>query len=248
MRRLLALLTIVSIAATGCAAADTAGSKAGQAAQRPSASQDRPASSKDNATDKPEPAKTTPTERDDDPLKDEPAQPATPKPKPEPETTRRVPTGVPAGAQAAIVDRIVDGDTLELHARRAGRVLSSTRLTDVRLLEVDTPETVHPSEPVQCYGPAASDALARLAPVGSTVWVLADQELKDYYDRTLLYLWSDRGDKSQFINRALVAKGFAEASLYEPTTATSTSCTPPSPPPGQPTEDCGASAPASESH
>ncbi|MDQ3103671.1 MAG: thermonuclease family protein, partial [Actinomycetota bacterium] len=106
--------------------------------------------------------------------------------------------------------------TLELHARRAGRVLGSTRLTGVRLLEIDTPETVHPSEPVQCYGPAASDALARLAPVGTTVWVLADQELKDYYDRTLLYLWSDRGDKSLFINRALVAKGFAQASLYEP--------------------------------
>jgi len=41
---------------------------------------------------------------------------------------------VPPGAQAAIVDRIVDGDTLELHARRAGRVLRTAALTDVRLL------------------------------------------------------------------------------------------------------------------
>jgi len=69
---------------------------------------------------------------------------------------------------------------------------------------------------VQCYGPAASAALARLAPVGSTVWVLADQELTDYYDRTLLYLWSAGAGDALFVNRAPVAKGFAKASLYEP--------------------------------
>ena len=217
VRRTLVLLTILSIAGTGCAAAENAGQKNdGQAAESASGSPDRPDTPRDKAKDRPGPAKTTPTDGDDDPPKDEPAKPATPKPKPEPEPTRRVPAGVPTGAQAAIVDQIIDGDTLELHARRAGRVLSSTRLTGVRLLEIDTPETVHPSEPVQCYGPAASDALARLAPVGSTVWVLADQELKDYYDRTLLYLWADAGDESLFINRALVARGFAKASLYEP--------------------------------
>lgn len=127
-----------------------------------------------------------------------------------------LPDGVPAGAQAAVVDRIIDGDTLELHARRPGRVLSSTTLTGVRLLEIDTPETVHPSEPVQCFGPAASDALARLAPVGSTVWVLPDEELTDYYDRTLLYLWSQSTGRTRFVNEQLVAEGFAKAALYEP--------------------------------
>ncbi len=95
-------------------------------------------------------------------------------------------------------------------------MLRSTASVDVRLLEIDTPETVHPSEPVQCFGPAASDALARLAPVGSTVWVLPDQELEDYYDRTLLYLWSVDDGKALFVNRAMVARGFAKAALYEP--------------------------------
>ena len=154
----------------------------------------------------------------DQPEPDQPEPDPSPPPSPEPapDPARSTPRGVPAGAQAAVVDRIIDGDTLELHARRSGPVLSSTAVTGVRLLEIDTPETVHPSEPVQCNGPAASDALARLAPVGSTVWVLPDRELTDYYDRTLLYLWSVQGGEALFVNRALVAKGFAKASLYEP--------------------------------
>ena len=106
-------------------------------------------------------------EADPPETQDEPAPSILPEPPPGAGSTHRggrggrLPAGVPAGAQAAVVDRIIDGDTLELHARRPGRVLGSTALTGVRLLVIDTPETVHPSEPVQCYGPAASDALAR---------------------------------------------------------------------------------------
>jgi micrococcal nuclease len=125
----------------------------------------------------------------------------------------KTPRGVPAAAQVATVLSITDGDTLHVRAKRPGKVLRSTADVTVRLLEIDTPETVDPSEPVACYGPAASKALARLAPPGSKVWVLADQELLDPYDRTLLYLWTPGGT---FINHAMVRNGFAKAVLYEP--------------------------------
>ncbi len=112
---------------------------------------------------------------------------------------------------------VTDGDTLTLHARRPGRVLDSTASTSVRLLEIDTPETVHPSEPVMCFGPQATQALTRLAPPGSQVFVARDEELTDPYDRTLLYLWTV-GPESEtvFVNEALVRGGFARAALYEP--------------------------------
>lgn len=123
------------------------------------------------------------------------------------------PDEVPANAAKATVARIVDGDTLELAAVAAGAVLGSTQQVDVRLLEIDTPETVHPTEPVQCYGAEASERLTELAPPGSTVWLQRDQELRDQYGRYLLYMWTDQGT---FVNLAMVADGYAAATLYEP--------------------------------
>ncbi len=199
----LAALLITVVVSAGCGPATDASAdppRGGSRETSPSSSNDEPGQNRDE------------TPADDPPSDDEPDASA-----PADGPSRGgTPAGVPEGAQRAVVERIVDGDTLELHALRSGRVLRSTASVDVRLLEIDTPETVHPSEPVQCFGPAASDALARLAPVGSTVWVLPDQELKDSYDRTLLYLWSvDDGD-ALFVNRTMVARGFARAALYEP--------------------------------
>jgi micrococcal nuclease len=123
------------------------------------------------------------------------------------------PAQVPADAQQAVVRRIVDGDTLEVAAVAAGAVLTSTGTVDVRLLEIDTPETKDPNTPIQCFGPEATAELARLAPVGSTVWVQNDRELRDQYGRSLLYLWNTYGE---FVNLSLVQSGHAEAVLYPP--------------------------------
>lgn len=123
------------------------------------------------------------------------------------------PGGVPADTQEAQVQRIVDGDTLELAAVNTGAVLTSTDPVKVRLLEIDTPETKHPSEPEQCYGQEATARLTELTPPGSTVWVQRDQELHDRYERHLLYLWNDDGD---FVNLEMVQDGYAQARLYQP--------------------------------
>ena len=123
------------------------------------------------------------------------------------------PSGVPDDAQQAEVRRIVDGDTLELAALAAGTALGSTAQVDVRLLEIDAPETKHPSKPVQCYGEEATARLEELAPPGSTVWIQRDGELRDRYGRYLLYLWNDDG---VFVNLDMVEGGYADAVLYQP--------------------------------
>lgn len=121
--------------------------------------------------------------------------------------------GLPAAARRALVVRIVDGDTLVLRATEGAPGLPAGAETRVRLLEVDTPESVEPGTPVQCYARRASGVLARLAPPGSTVRVVPDRDLLDPYGRTLLYLWNEHGT---FVNLALVRAGAARAALYEP--------------------------------
>ena len=100
---------------------------------------------------------------------------------------------------SARITRIVDGDTVEI-AMQGSR-------HRVRLLGIDTPETVHPTKPVECFGPEASAALADFIPEGSVVRLERDAELRDRFGRLLLYLWTEDGT---FVNEAVVANGFAE--------------------------------------
>jgi endonuclease YncB( thermonuclease family) len=80
----------------------------------------------------------------------------------------------------AVLD-VVDGDTVKV-AFRGGEV-------SVRVIGIDTPETVHPSEPVECGGPQASAAAERLLS-GARVRLVFDpsQGRHDSYGRTLAYL------------------------------------------------------------
>jgi micrococcal nuclease len=111
-----------------------------------------------------------------------------------------------------VVAGIVDGDTIGVRVEQPGGPLRRGSHT-LRLLEIDTPETFHPTVGVECYGPEASAFAARELPVGSQVWLLADQEDQDQYDRYLRYVWTGDGT---FFNLQAVAKGYAEAVLYEP--------------------------------
>ncbi|WP_185736328.1 thermonuclease family protein [Nocardioides sp. LS1] len=94
-----------------------------------------------------------------------------------------------------------------------GSTLSVGVDTTVRLLEIDTPESVDPNSPLQCFAKRASDRLAHLLPLGSHAWALPDRDLLDPYDRALLYLWTADGT---FVNLAMVKEGQAKAVLYEP--------------------------------
>ncbi len=97
---------------------------------------------------------------------------------------------------------VIDGDTLRLEVD--GRELR------VRLIGIDTPE-VFPD--VECFGPEAEEALAALAPPGSTIGFTYDRDPRDQYDRELLYLFAADGTA---INLELVEQGYARAVLVEP--------------------------------
>jgi micrococcal nuclease len=105
---------------------------------------------------------------------------------------------VPAGAEVMTVVSVHDGDTLRLRDRAGFE-------ENVRIIGIDTTE-VYPE--YECFGDEATDALARLAPVGAELRVSTDEDPFDRYDRLLLYLWTDDG---VLINLALVADGFGEA-------------------------------------
>ena len=81
----------------------------------------------------------------------------------------------------ATVVHVSDGDTIV--------VAVAGRTEKVRILGADTPETVDPRKPVQCFGPEASaHTKARLAP-GTHVSLETDAEVHDKYGRLLAYVY-----------------------------------------------------------
>ena len=94
------------------------------------------------------------------------------------------------------VERVVDGDTVVL----------SEGLGSSRLVGVDTPETVKPDTPVQCFGPAASSFTKHMLEPGQVVRYRVAPEPTDIYGRTLIYLWLPDG---RFFNAMLVRRGYA---------------------------------------
>ena len=114
------------------------------------------------------------------------------------------PTAGPA--EPARIVAVVDGDTVE--------VSLGGRSERVRLLGIDTPETVDPDRPVGCFGPEASARTAELLPDGTEVQLQRDVEGRDHFGRLLAYVF--RADDDTFVNEVLLAEGYAEVLVIEP--------------------------------
>jgi micrococcal nuclease len=99
------------------------------------------------------------------------------------------------GVPVPVVD-IVDGDTIEV--RIEGEI------EDVRYIGIDTPESVAPGQPVECFGVEASEENERLV-AGRRVRLDFDAERRDRYGRLLAYVYVGE----RFINAELVRGGFA---------------------------------------
>jgi micrococcal nuclease len=112
-------------------------------------------------------------------------------------------TDEPARSARAYVTRVVDGDTVEV--RLDGEE------EDVRYIGVDTPETVEPGEPVQCFGKRASDFNHGLVE-GKQVRLVFDEERRDVYGRLLAYVYL--GDR--FVNADLLRQGLARTLAIPP--------------------------------
>jgi len=116
----------------------------------------------------------------------------------------------PAGALGsnAVVEHVVDGDTVDL-------IVDGTEQR-VRLIGVNTPETVDRRKPVECFGPEAKQYTVALLPVGTPVLLERDVEPRDDYGRLLGYV--HRSADGLFVNLELVWQGYAAPLTIEPNT------------------------------
>jgi micrococcal nuclease len=118
--------------------------------------------------------------------------------------------GISGGAaRTARVVRVVDGDTIVV------RTVAGEE-ERVRYIGVDTPESVKPGTPVQCFAKRAAHENERL--VGRRrVRLVEDAEARDRYGRLLAYVY--RARDGLFVNAALVRGGFARPLTIAPNVA-----------------------------
>jgi micrococcal nuclease len=110
----------------------------------------------------------------------------------------------PGAASVVVpVKRVVDGDTIEVDL--------DGEAEDVRLIGVDTPETVKPGTPVQCFGERASHFTKRLLE-GRRVRLVFGVERHDVYGRSLAYVHLGR----RFVEAMLVRRGLARSLTIPP--------------------------------
>ncbi|MEK7638451.1 MAG: thermonuclease family protein [Patescibacteria group bacterium] len=113
------------------------------------------------------------------------------------------PTATPRPAPEGLVriSSVVDGDTIEIEGG-----------SRVRYIGINTPETVHPTKAVECFGKEASDYNKKLLESGF-VRLVRDITDTDKYGRLLRYIYLPDGT---FVNLKLVADGYAYADTYPP--------------------------------
>ncbi|MVA75479.1 hypothetical protein GC722_05465 [Auraticoccus sp. F435] len=120
-----------------------------------------------------------------------------------------VAAGVSIGVSQAVEDRhvmvvrVIDGDTIEVD--------EDGQTVVVRLMNVDTPETRHPDEPVGCLGPEATKFLEQLLPAGTGVELRTDTVELDRYGRTVAGVFLT----DTLINAEIARAGFGRAVTYD---------------------------------
>jgi micrococcal nuclease len=112
-------------------------------------------------------------------------------------------TALPPGLTPAEVTRVVDGDTIEV------QIDGGTYR--VRYIGINTPESVDPGSPVECFGEEASRKNKELVE-GKTVGLEKDVSETDQFGRLLRYVWLE----GRLINARLVSEGYAYAATYPP--------------------------------
>jgi micrococcal nuclease len=121
-------------------------------------------------------------------------------PQPSGALPQAVPAGVPEGAQAAVVVRVVDGDGVCVRPAGPG-TLADDRVHEVRLIGINAPGK-------DACGSTQAAAYLRRAVGGAPVWLSADDQDRDRYRRFLRYVWDGGG---RLVNVAAVREGYARA-------------------------------------
>ncbi|MBF2474174.1 thermonuclease family protein [Listeria welshimeri] len=107
------------------------------------------------------------------------------------------------------LDHVVDGDTISV------KFEGETKAKTVRLLLIDTPESVKPNTPVQPYAKEASNYMKELVTNSKLSLEYDSGGATDKYGRVLAYVYAD----GKNVNEEMLKKGFARvAYVYEPNT------------------------------
>jgi micrococcal nuclease len=99
----------------------------------------------------------------------------------------------------------VDGDTIRVRIANPPDELKTVEI--IRLIGVDTPETVHPQREVEAFGKEASD-FTRERLLGKTVYLAFDWNLRDRYGRLLAYVFTE---DRRCHNAELIRQGYGHA-------------------------------------
>lgn len=115
-----------------------------------------------------------------------------------------VATSSPIPTDLYAVSSVIDGDTIQV-------VIDSKKET-IRLIGIDSPETVDPRKPVQCFGKEAS-AKAKSILSGKSVRLESDptQGERDKYQRLLRYVFLEDGTN---FNKLMISEGYAHEYTY----------------------------------
>lgn len=111
----------------------------------------------------------------------------------------------PEDTEQVHIERVVDGDTFVAKDK-------NNETVKIRLIGVDTPETVKPNTPVQPYGKEASN-YSKEKLTNQDVFLEYDKEKEDRYGRVLAYVWLD---KKTMFNEQLVKEGLAREKYFAP--------------------------------
>ncbi|MDR3171869.1 MAG: thermonuclease family protein [Treponema sp.] len=99
----------------------------------------------------------------------------------------------------------VDGDTVRVRIPNPPKDLGTVET--IRMIGVDTPETVHPKRPVEYFGIEASN-FTKERLLNRQVYLAFDWDLRDRYGRLLAYIYTEDG---QCFNASLVREGYGHA-------------------------------------
>jgi micrococcal nuclease len=110
----------------------------------------------------------------------------------------------------AVVVGHVDGDTVRVKIPNPPDGLGAVET--IRMLGVDTPETVHPSRPVERFGKEASE-FTKTSLLDKEVRLCFDWDLRDRYGRLLAYIFTGQGE---CFNARIVSEGYAHAYISYP--------------------------------
>lgn len=103
------------------------------------------------------------------------------------------------------IKRVIDGDTIVVN-------FGVEKEERIRLLLIDTPESVHPEKGTEPFGQDASDYAKKYLKRGKKVTVEIGNPERDEHGRLLAYIWADGHN----FNKHMIDKGFARVAYVNP--------------------------------